>query len=194
MDTSTPGTSLPDPDLTALVAAFGAVCDRVPADAWDAASPCDGWSARDVVRHVVDTERDFLDQRGVPLPAVDVAGGPDGDPAAVWRAHAAALTAAIADPAVGGLEYDGWFGRTTVGDSLLRFYGFDLVVHRWDIATAAGLDERMTEQEVAFAERCAAGFGDALYADGICTAPVEAPADADRQTRLLALVGRDATR
>lgn len=176
------------PDLSRLVAAFTAVCDRVPASAWDAPSPCEGWTARDVVRHVVDTERDFLDQRGVPLAPIPL----DGDPADVWRTHAAALLAAYDDPAVGGLEYDGYFGRTTVGDSLLRFYGFDLVVHRWDVATAAGLDERFDDAELAFAEACADGFGESLYSEGICRPGVEAPADADRQTRLLARVGRGA--
>ena len=174
------------PDLPRLVAAFGAVCDRVPAAAWDSASPCEGWSARDVVRHVIETERDFLAQRGVPLAPTPL----DGDPADVWRAHAAALLAAHADPAVGGLEYDGYFGRTTVGDSLLRFYGFDLVVHRWDVATAAGLDERIAQDELAFAEACADGFGESLYSEGICRPGVEVSADADRQTRLLARVGR----
>lgn len=183
-------TTHPAPDLIALTAAFGDVCDRLPADAWDASSPCEGWTARDVVRHVIDTERDFLDQRGVPLPPLDA----DGDPAAVWRTHAGALAAAVADPAVGGLEYDGYFGRTTVGESLLRFYGFDLVVHRWDVATAAGLDERFTDAELAFAEACADGFGESLYAEGICRDGVEPPADADRQARLLARVGRTPAR
>ena len=77
-----------------------------------------------------------------------------------------------------------------MGDSLLRFYGFDLVVHRWDVATAAGLDERFDEEELAFVEACAEGFGESLYAEGICRPGVEAPVDADRQTRLLARVGR----
>ncbi len=30
---------------------FDAVVQRVPVDRWDAASPCDGWCARDVVSH-----------------------------------------------------------------------------------------------------------------------------------------------
>jgi uncharacterized protein (TIGR03083 family) len=30
---------------------FDAVVQQVPRDAWDAASPCDGWCARDVVAH-----------------------------------------------------------------------------------------------------------------------------------------------
>ncbi|MBO3094820.1 TIGR03086 family metal-binding protein [Cellulomonas dongxiuzhuiae] len=184
----TTSTTHPAPDLRQLTAAFGAVCDRLPADAWARPSPCEGWTARDVVRHVVDTERDFLDQRGVPLAPIDLGG----DPAAVWRTHAAALADALADPAVGGLEYDGHFGRTTVAESLLRFYGFDLVVHRWDVATAAGLDERFTDQELAFVEACAAGFGETLYTEGICRPALDVPADTDRQTRVLALVGRRA--
>ena len=30
-------------------------------------------------------------------------------------------------------EYDGFFGRTTIGATLDNFYGFDLVVHGWDL-------------------------------------------------------------
>ena len=74
----------------------------------------------------------------------------------------------LADPAVAGMEYDGVFGRTTVGASIVAFHGFDLVVHRWDIAVAAGLDERLTDDELDMLDRSADGFGDHLYDDGVC--------------------------
>ncbi len=32
----------------------------VPADRWEDPSPCEDWTARDVVRHVVDTQALFL--------------------------------------------------------------------------------------------------------------------------------------
>src|SRR3712207_6942465 len=84
-----------------------AVLDAVPTDAWDRPSSCEGWTVRDVVRHLVQTQREFLTQRGV-----DLADEPDvdADPAAAWRAHARRVAAALADEAVAGAEYDGYFG------------------------------------------------------------------------------------
>ncbi|WP_107706092.1 maleylpyruvate isomerase family mycothiol-dependent enzyme [Nocardioides allogilvus] len=31
---------------------------------WDAPTPCDGWTVRDVVAHAIDSERDFLTRQG----------------------------------------------------------------------------------------------------------------------------------
>jgi uncharacterized protein (TIGR03086 family) len=164
-----------------------AVLDAVPGDGWTAPSPCEGWSARDVVRHIVQTQREFLTGHGVDLgeqPDVDA------DPAAAWRDHSKRVSEAVADEAVAGAEYDGHFGRTTVGASLEQFYVFDMLVHRWDIARAAGLDVPFTEAELDRIEQAADSFGDALYMDGVCRPGVEAPADADRATRVLARLGR----
>jgi uncharacterized protein (TIGR03086 family) len=164
-----------------------AVLDAVPAEAWTAPSPCEGWTARDVVRHLIETQRDFLTGHGVDLgdrPDVDA------DPAVAWREHAQRVAAAVADPSVAGTEYDGHFGRTTVGDSIERFYLFDMVVHRWDVARAAGLDASFTDAELDRVEQGADGFGDALYLEGVCRPGVDAPADADRSTRVLARLGR----
>ncbi len=39
---------------------------------WDAPAPCDGWTAHDVLHHVVTTQRALLADRGVALaPAPD---------------------------------------------------------------------------------------------------------------------------
>jgi len=164
-----------------------AVLDTVPAEAWPQPSPCAGWSARDVVAHLVDTQRELLTGHGVDLgEAPDV----DADPAAAWREHARRVAAVLADDAVAGKQYDGWFGPTTVGATLEQFYVWDMVVHRWDLATATGQDAGLTDAEL---DRVAAGadsFGDALYTDGICRPPVEVPADADRTTTVLARLGR----
>ena len=174
------------PTFLTLVQPFTGVVEQLPAAAWDAPSPCEGWSARDVLRHVVTTQRDFLADHGVDLPDVDL----DADPAGGWRAHAAALRDAVTDPEVVGREYDGWAGRTTVGATLQGFHALDLVVHRWDVATAAGLDERLSDDELTFVEERVDALGDALYSEGVCRAGVEPPADADRQARLLARLGR----
>ncbi|ASR00930.1 maleylpyruvate isomerase family mycothiol-dependent enzyme [Gordonia rubripertincta] len=166
---------------------FGDVLATVPAEAWSSPSPCDGWTARDVVAHVVDTQRDFFAGHGVdlgPAPSLD-------DPASGWRTHREAVAARLADPSVADHAFDGHFGPTTIGETLLRFYGFDMIAHRWDIATAAGLDHRFTDDQLAEMEAAADGFGDALYSEGVCER-VDVPAGADRQTALLARLGRRA--
>lgn len=164
---------------------FTAIVDGTPSDRWSAPSPCEGWSAADVVSHVVDSQRSFLERQGIGLGP-----RPDGDPATVWHHHREALTAALAG-SVAEREYDGYFGRTTIGDTLANFHGFDLVVHRWDLAAATGQDAAFTDEEMDRLEKSIAGFGDQLYSEGVCKPAVPAPDDATRQERLLATMGRD---
>ncbi|SDF08000.1 TIGR03086 family protein [Blastococcus aurantiacus] len=163
-----------------------AVLDTLPPGAWSAPSPCEGWTAADVVAHLVETQRDFLGQRGVDLGAApDVAA----EPAAAWRDHAKRVQEALADDVV-ATPYESFFGPSTVGGTFDQFYVWDMVVHRWDVASAAGLPSTLTDEELDRIERGIEGFGQALYMEGICRDGVEPPADADRATRLLARLGR----
>jgi uncharacterized protein (TIGR03086 family) len=167
----------------AYAAALTRVVDAVPD--WDAPSPCAGWSARDVIDHIVDTQREFLTGRGV-----DVGDRPAGDPAAVWRAHSAVVDRLLSDPVVAESTYDGYFGPTTIGETLSVVYGFDLIVHRWDLATAAGQPAAFSEAEIDTLEQAADGFGEALYSEGICKPAVPVPPGASRQDAVLARLGR----
>ena len=163
------------------------VLDAVPAGAWSAASPCEGWSAADVVAHLVGTQRHFLLPHGADLgPAPDV----PSDPAAAWQHHAKRVLAALADDGFVATAYDGHFGPTTVGATLEQFYVFDMVVLRWDVARTAGLEAGLPDEVLDRVEAGADSFGPALYMDGLCRPGVEAPAGADRVTRVLARLGR----
>lgn len=163
--------------------------DGLSPQQWSAPSPCEGWDAREVVRHLIETQRDFFAGRGL-----DVGAAPDvdDDPAAGWRAHRAAVSALIAQDAVVATPYDGHFGPTTIGETLERFYVFDMVVHRWDVARAVGDEDVFTETELDQLEAGIASFGDAIHMEGICQPGVQPPAGADRQTRVLATLGRRA--
>ncbi|WP_299166198.1 TIGR03086 family metal-binding protein [uncultured Arthrobacter sp.] len=156
---------------------------------WNAPSPCTGWAVRDVLDHLIDTERDFLGQHDI-----DAGSRPDTaqDPVGAWKTHASRVQNVLDTAKLAETSFDGFFGPTTVGATLATFYGFDLLVHRWDIARGAGRDTRFNESELDLIEQSLEGFGENLYMEGICRPALPAPADADRATRLLARMGRDA--
>ncbi|GAB2448953.1 TIGR03086 family metal-binding protein [Nocardioides hungaricus] len=155
-------------------------------DDWSAPSPCEGWTAADVVDHVVDTERDFLSRYDV-----DLGDRPTGPPDRVWAEHLAAVRARVADD-LRAQEYDGFFGRTTIGATLDDFYGFDLVVHGWDLGSSQGAPTTFADADMDAMEVSFDGFGDHAYDEGVFRRPVDVSEDADRQTRLLARMGRRA--
>lgn len=169
-----------------LAEGMGAVISRLSPTDWDRPSPCAEWSTRDVLDHLIGTQRDFLGRHGVDLPAP-----PDlGDPVTAWADHVTTVVRALDDPSVAAREFETPFGSMTVGAALLQFYGFDLVAHRWDIAAASDEPYRFSDAELDSLETSIAAWGDALYAEGICERGAAAPAGADRQTAVLAALGR----
>ncbi|MCY4725813.1 TIGR03086 family metal-binding protein [Nocardioides sp. STR2] len=173
-------------DFTARADAFATILDRADGR-WDAPTPCDDWTVRDVVVHAIETERDFLERQDLsPGPAPDLADLPS-----AWREHAAAVAEVLSRDGVAEKEYDGYFGRTTIAATMADFYGWDLVVHGSDIARATGQEWSVTDEEAAALHRTADGWGDALYSDGVCAEAVPVPDDASASDRLLARLGRD---
>jgi uncharacterized protein (TIGR03086 family) len=167
--------------------AFAARIIAVPADAWDNPSPCEGWTARDVVRHVIEATEAFLKRADHPLgdiPSVD------DEPGAAFAAASAKATAALEDPAVAEKPIKSGMGDMTLEKMFGMFGVGDVLIHTWDLSRAAGLDERLDAEEVdrIFAVmqkndkmlRGGTAFGDA----------VEPPPGADKQTQLLCFTGR----
>ena len=60
------------------------------------------------------------------------------------------------------------------------------------MARAAEADCVFTDAELDQLEAGIASFGDAIHMEGICKPGVEAPAGADRQSQVLATLGRQA--
>jgi uncharacterized protein (TIGR03086 family) len=170
-----------------LAEAFKSTIAAVPADTWESPSPCAGWTARDVVRHVVDTQGMFLGfvgREGGDVPSVD------DDPLAAWTAASAEVMRGLQDPAVASAEYKGMSGPSTFEAGVDQFLCFDLVVHAWDLAKAAGLDHRMDEGEIAKVRAVAERFGPALRSPQAFGPEIEPPPGADEQARFLAFLGR----
>lgn len=166
-----------------------AVVQAVSPSGWDAPSPCEGWTARDVVGHIVQTQREMLHGHGVEL---GDAPNLDPDPASAWSDHTQRVLDVLQDETLVGRAYDGHFGPTTVGATVEQFYVWDMYVHRWDLARAAHLPAELTDAELDRVEQGADSFGEALYMEGICRPRIDVGADADRTTRVLARLGRTA--
>lgn len=117
----------------------------------------------------------------------------DDDPAAAFAAARAVVSGHLHDPVAAEAAFVGEvFGPMTFAEGIDRFVAFDLLVHRWDLARAAGLDVTLPADEVARAREAALAMGEAVRGPGGFGPEVPAPEDADDQTRLLAFLGRKA--
>ncbi|HVX42354.1 MAG TPA: TIGR03086 family metal-binding protein [Mycobacteriales bacterium] len=172
-----------------LVDEFAAVIDATPPDRWEEPSPCAGWTARDVVRHVVDTQGMFLGFVGRSLGEIPPV---DEDPAGAFRAATTAVQADLEDPERAAAEFDGSNGRLRFDDAVGNFLGFDLIVHRWDLARAVGGDESIDPQEIEWANVAIEGFGDQMRESGHFGTASDPGPDASLQQRMLAALGRTA--
>lgn len=172
----------------ALAAEFTRRVEAVPADAWDAPSPCEGWTARDVLDHMLDNHRNMPAYAGVPIDLPRTAAE---DPKGAWADAVATMQALLDDPERAGTEYDGYFGRTSLERTVDEFLGTDLLVHAWDIARATGQDEKLPADEVRRVAADARNWGETIRMEGICGPEVEVPEGASEQDRLLAYLGRD---
>ncbi|MBT0993643.1 maleylpyruvate isomerase family mycothiol-dependent enzyme [Cellulomonas sp. DKR-3] len=169
-------------------AGMQAAIDAVSPAGWDAASPCAGWTGRDVVAHLVDSQRDLLARHGAELGA-----RPDlADPSAAWRVHTAQVHEALARPGFVEQEYESLGSTTTVGATLDTFIGFDMVAHRWDVTAADGRAYPFEDADLDVIEGLVAAMGEMIRSDGVCGPALEVGPDADRQTRALAALGRSA--
>jgi uncharacterized protein (TIGR03086 family) len=160
----------------------------VPDQLWARSSPCPGWTARDVVRHLVQTQGMFAGFVGLSLdPGPDV----DDEPLAAWTAASAQMQRYLDDPETAEREFQGLQGTSTLQDAVDRFLSFDLNVHGWDLSRAAGLDEHIDPAEFPRLWESVDAFGDMIRSEGAFGPAVDLPPGASEQDRLLAHLGRD---
>ena len=154
---------------------------------WSAPAPVDGWTARDVVTHLVEWFPGFLAGGGVKLPT-----GPPvaHDPVAAWQHQADAVQALVEQ------RGDEPFtpphaGSHRLADAVDRFYTADVFMHSWDLARAGGQDAGLDED---FAARLLEGMRpiEQLLRDSGQYGPaVPVAADAPVVDRLMGFIGRD---
>jgi uncharacterized protein (TIGR03086 family) len=172
-----------------LADAFAVKIAAVPEARWSDQSPCAEWTALGVVKHVISSQGMFLGFVGREIGDLP---DPDADPLAAWNAARSVVQHDLDDPVRANAEFEGFSGTSTFEAAVGRFLCMDLVVHGWDLARAAGLDEDMDPQDIARVSEQATAFGDMLRSPQAFGPEVAAPADADEQVKLLAFLGRRA--
>jgi uncharacterized protein (TIGR03086 family) len=178
------------------LAEFDRRVQTIPDDRWDAPTACEGWDVRTLVNHLV------VEQRWAPHLLAgetleEVGDRYDGDllgddPVAVWRASSQEARAAFERP--GALDRT---VHTSMGElpaaEYTRQMTLDLAIHAWDLARGLGDDHQLDPELVGHLYRTWEPQTELLAQSGVFDPPVQVPDDADLQTKLLAVLGRDAT-
>jgi uncharacterized protein (TIGR03086 family) len=174
------------------VEGFGQRVMTVGPDDWDRPTPCSDWSVRDLVQHLVSEELwapPLFEGRTIAEVGDRFEGDILGsDPQAAWKeAAAAAIDAAspdVLDRTV-HLSFGDVPGREYIGQLTA-----DHVIHAWDLARGTGGEDRLDPELVEFVHGFLAPQVDQWRAAGVFGPAVDVPADADLQTKLLAVTGR----
>lgn len=173
---------------------FSGHLEQVTDDRWKAPTPCADWNLRELVQHVAYgnlwvtplVAGKSIEEVGDSLEG-DVLGD---DPVGAWNRSA--------DEAQTAFDSEGALERTvhlSFGDFPGAEYAnqrfVDLLIHGWDVAKAIGTDTRLDPELVE------AAYGWAKPLEGMLSGSssfgnekVEAPPGSDRQTELLAILGR----
>lgn len=177
--------------FTRGIYAFDAVVQRVPADKWDAQTPCPDWNAAQLVEHqcaVLNGVATMAEtgEMAAPTPSAD------GDPVSMWNECRSRLLSAL--DTKGALAQEGpfWFKAATI-DDVCGAVLWDPVTHAWDLATAAGLDHGLSD-DLLEATLATVEPRIEMMVKSERTAPaIEVATDASALERYLAAVGRSAT-
>jgi len=180
--------------------AFLARIQAVPPESWSNLSPCPGWTAQDVVAHVINEGRRNLAQvRGhdpAPLHGVAVADmgslpavAPDAHLAAAWKEVGDGLSLAIDDQACRQTEVPTPMGPTAFGD-MVDVLPEDVLIHTWDLARAANGDDRLDPEIIAHVYERLRPLDEVLRTPWAFGPRVQHPDGADLRTQFLCFVGR----
>jgi uncharacterized protein (TIGR03086 family) len=179
------------------VAEFDARVRQIGDHQWQAATPDEGWTVRDLVNHLVSE-----DLWAPPLLAgstiAEIGDRFEGD---VLGAEPKAAWAAASAGAVRAVEKDGAmdrivhlsFGDFPGSEYTLQLFA-DHLIHAWDLARTIGADERLDAGLVASCANWFEAVEDAYRSAGAIAARPPVPGDANAQTLLLAHFGRRALR
>ncbi|MCD2195400.1 TIGR03086 family metal-binding protein [Actinomycetospora endophytica] len=178
--------------IPAAVDRFGARVHAVPSGAWDAPTPCDAWTVRDLVNHLCSEHRwaplilagRTMDEVGDRFDG-DLVGD---DPVSAWDRAAEPSRAAWRATGSHAPRVHVSFGWLDVEEYAVQML-VDLTVHEWDLARGAGLDEELDAAGVEAALAYIRTDPIMLTGPGLFARAVR-PRSPSPRDELLALVGR----
>lgn len=164
----------------------------IGSDQWQDSTPCPQWTVRDLVNHLTSEQLwapwlldgSTLEQVGDRFDG-DVLGS---DPTGAWAEASAQARRAWDESATTGEVH------VTGGVIPTEDYGWqmtlDLAVHAWDLARGIGADERIDPELAEAVHTVFEPQIESMQGIGLFDPPQQVSANADVQTRLLALLGR----
>jgi uncharacterized protein (TIGR03086 family) len=180
-------------DLVAAAAFFGAQVVEVQDEQWTRPTPCEGWTVRALVSHVVvqDSQVKEVLEGGTPTEVIHVDESILGHhPVGTWRGTALAALDAFKAPGVLEATFPHPLGEVD-GATLLGFRLVENLVHGWDIARACERDVDLDDHLATLALDFFAPRADGLLDSGhFGEGPTEISPDAPVGERLLAFCGR----
>ena len=183
---------LPQAHAAALATTRGFVAGIRP-DQWSEPTPCEDWDVRALVNHIVGGNW-WASELGAGRTIEEVGERLDGDvladdPTGSYDASAAAAAAVFRVP--GALErpcavsYGPVPGEVYCGHRLL-----DVLIHGWDVAKATGQDPTLPADLVEACIEVVEPQAELLAGSGMFGTGVDPGTTSDRQTYLLAILGR----
>ncbi|MGH9016118.1 MAG: TIGR03086 family metal-binding protein [Acidimicrobiales bacterium] len=158
-------------------------------DRWGDPSPCEQWTALDIVTHIVEGHRGVIaGVRGGQSEPM----GADEDPRQAWEDARRGIDGIVGDEAALATEIDGPTGKMPAGEIIGRFVAMDVLVHTWDLARTLGADERLDEDSVRQAYDALKPMDAMIRMPNVFGPKLEAPTGADLQTEFLYFLGRQA--
>lgn len=154
---------------------------------WDAPTPVAGWTAADVVEHLISWSTGFL---------ASVWQAPQAGAGAGWVArfqvHSDGIQDLLDRPASADLYLSNpHIGDVTVPEAVDRFYSSDVFMHSWDLGRAAGVEVLLDPDECSAMLVGMVQAEDLLRASGQFGQAVPVAESASVQDRLMAFIGRD---
>ena len=177
-------------NFTRAVHTLRNVATRVPADAWDNDSCCDGWSAREVAGHASWVLQNIAAGAGAgeppeKQPEAAVAGD---DPTATVCAAVDACLAALDQPGALQTVAPTPFGEMPI-DNFIGTIWVDPLTHAWDIADAAGIASGIDAATAAAAQANLEPIADMMRGAGAFGPETDA-VDSGALSRFVAFAGR----
>lgn len=173
---------------------FGELVAGVPEDAWKNSTPCEDWDVRVLVNHNVN-ENWWACELLAGKTIEEVGDRFEGDlladePLEAYDASAEAVRRVLAPLEDLDSSVHVSYGPVTARRYLEDRY-VDLAVHGWDLAVATGQDAKIPSELAESAYEAMAAQVEQVRESEAFGAEVEVPDDADAQTKLLGLLGRD---